>query len=184
MYRSICAVTQLVSSRLPAVPVDARFPYFYRPLVEFMLQLPWEHKISPWQDRIIQRRSLKGILPEAVRNRETKAHAAPVRTSALRDHWEQLRPYIEGEKLAAIGIVNAPEFRKACQRWRHGMREADAAFLPMALIAEAWLQSSLPRIREAAPNHQTLRAFFQNGKQPAGGERIAALAGGSLGLQR
>ena len=127
-----------------------------------MLRLPWEHKISPWQDRIIQRRSLKGILPEVVRNRGTKAHAAPVRTSALRDHWEQLRPYIEGKKLAALGIVDAKEFRQACQRWRHGMREADAAFLPGALIAEAWLQSSLPEIHRVAPRHESLRAFFQD----------------------
>jgi len=168
MYRSICAVAQVASSRLPPVPVDIRFPYFHRPLVEFMLRLPWEHKISPWQDRIIQRRSLKGILPEEVRNRETKAHSAPVRTSALRDHWEQLGPYIDGEKLASLGIICGAEFRKACQRWRHGMREADAAFLPTALIVEAWLQTSLPRIRSAAPNHATLQNFFQNASRPAG----------------
>jgi asparagine synthase (glutamine-hydrolysing) len=168
LYRSICAVTQVASSRLPPVPADVRFPYFYRPLVEFMLGLPWEHKISPWQDRIIQRRSLKGILPEEVRNRESKAQAAAVRTTALRDHWDQLQPYIQGEKLATLGIVRTPEFREACLRWRHGMRQADEAFLPTALLAEAWLQSSLPKIREVAPNHRSLQAFFTDGKRPAG----------------
>jgi asparagine synthase (glutamine-hydrolysing) len=168
LYRSICAVTQVASSRLPPVPADMRFPYFYRPLVEFMLGLPWEHKISPWQDRIIQRRSLKDILPEEVRNRESKAQAAPVRTTALRDHWDKLQPYIQGEMLAALGVVRAPEFREACMRWRHGMRQADEAFLPTALLAEAWLQSSLPKIREAAPNHRTLQAFFRYGERPIG----------------
>lgn len=149
------------------MPADMRFPYFYRPLVEFMLRLPWEHKISPWQDRIIQRRSLRGILPEEVRTRASKAQAAAVRTTALRDHWDQLQPYIQGEKLAALGIVRGPEFREACMRWRHGMRQADEAFLPTAVLAEAWLQSSLPKIREAAPNYILLQAFFQRGEQPA-----------------
>lgn len=166
MYRSICAVTQIASSRLPPVPVDIRFPFFYRPLVEFMLQLPAEHKISPWGDRIIQRRALRGILPEEVRNRETKAQASPVRTTALRDHWNLLQPYIEGERLAAMGIVRAPEFREACRRWRHGMRQADAAFLPTALIVEAWLQSSLPGIRQAAPNYRVVQEFFRRGRSP------------------
>jgi len=164
LYRSICATTHIASSRLPPVPADMRFPLFYRPLVEFMLGLPWQEKISPWQDRIIQRRVLKGILPEEVRARGNKAHAAPVRTMALRDHWDQVQPYIKGEMLAALGIVAPPEFKEACMRWRHGMRQSDEAFLPPALLAEAWLQSSFPNIRETAPNHKQLQAFFQGGK--------------------
>jgi asparagine synthase (glutamine-hydrolysing) len=162
LYRSICATTQIASSRLPPVPADMRFPLFYRPLVEFMLGLPWEEKISPWQDRIIQRRALQGILPEEVRTRANKSHAAPVRTMALRDHWDQVQPYSRGEKLAALGIVNPQEFKEACMRWRHGMRQADEVFLAPALLAEAWLQSSLPKIHESAPNHKQLQALFRN----------------------
>lgn len=168
LYRSICATTQIASSRLPPVPADMRFPFFYRPLVEFMLGLPWEEKISPWQDRIIQRRALRGILPEEVRTRVSKAHAAPVRTMALRDHWDQVQPYTKGEKLAALDIVNSQEFKEACMRWRHGMRQVDEVFLPPALLAEAWLQSSLPKIRETARNHKQLQEFFRNGNSQNG----------------
>jgi hypothetical protein len=48
------------------------------------------------------------------------------------------------------------------------MRQADEAFLPTAVLAEAWLQSSLPKIREAAPSYRMLQAFFHDGAQAFG----------------
>jgi hypothetical protein len=46
---------------------DERAPLVYRPLVELMLGLDWEHLVRPDQDRVVMRRALRGILPEAMR---------------------------------------------------------------------------------------------------------------------
>ena len=32
---------------------DERSPLLFRPLVEFMLSIPWDHLVSPAQDRVI-----------------------------------------------------------------------------------------------------------------------------------
>lgn len=53
--------------------LEVRHPLLYRPLVEFMMGIPWDQKFRPGQDRFLQRRALRGILPERVRQRQDKS---------------------------------------------------------------------------------------------------------------
>ena len=64
---------------------EFRYPLLYRPLVEFMFSIPWEQKLQPNQDRYLQRRALKGILPEQVRRRKNKAGPAEAEFEGLRN---------------------------------------------------------------------------------------------------
>lgn len=114
---------------------EVRHPLLYRPLVEFMHALPWEQKIRPGYDRLLQRRALSGVLPEAVRTRRDKAGADESFFEGLRrsKEWASLltdRPlivehgYADGRlwndavRLAQLGIVQRggiPSFLSAAE---------------------------------------------------------------------
>jgi Asparagine synthase len=64
----------LVGGSPPVRPMRGNFrnPWLYLPLVEFMAAVPWSEKLDPGIDRTLQRRSLRGTLPEATRLRGDK----------------------------------------------------------------------------------------------------------------
>ena len=53
--------------------IEPRYPFLDHRLVEFCLSLPPEQKLSMGWSRVIQRRAMAGIVPDAVRTRISKA---------------------------------------------------------------------------------------------------------------
>jgi len=162
-YRSI----KLAAATPTFTPIgDERSPLLYRPLVEFLLSIPWDHLVSPAQDRVIQRRALKGVLPESIRLRTSKAIGTDVLLRGLRENWGRLRDVTAGERLAALGLVDAPAFRAACERWRHGVLGRQLPFLAAALSVEIWLAASERMPAEGASLRSALlpAAGFNTGK--------------------
>jgi hypothetical protein len=51
---------------------EFRHPLLSVPLVEFMCAIPWDVKLSPSSDRVLQRAAFQHALPEAVARRVTK----------------------------------------------------------------------------------------------------------------
>jgi len=118
-YRSILRTANV--ARFIRV-ADERQPLLYRPLVEFALALPWEHLLRPDQDRVIQRRSLRGILPERIRLRASKGrNTSSLLLRGLRESWPKLQPLTVGRRLAQLDLVQPQPFQAACERLRHGL---------------------------------------------------------------
>jgi asparagine synthase (glutamine-hydrolysing) len=118
---------------------EERCPLLYRPLVEFVLSIPWQHLINPREDRVIQRRALAGVLPEPIRRRTTKAIGTDILLRSVREHRTGLAAVAEGHRLSALGLVDAAAFRQACERFRHGLLGRQLPFLAAALSLEMWL---------------------------------------------
>ena len=120
---------------------DDRHPLLYRPLVEFMLQVPWELKVSPVEDRVLQRRALRGILPESIRLRTGKTEVEASICQGLRRNWAIVKPLSSARHLAELGIVEPRGFQRQCEQIRHGyISKATGFALPWgALIMERWL---------------------------------------------
>ena len=143
---------------------DERHPLLYRPLVEFMLRVPWELKVSPFEDRVLHRRALRGILPESIRKRTGKT---PVEASICRGlgrNWRIVEPLSRGKHLANLGIVDPQGFHRACVLLRHGYFETFA--LPWgALVMERWFQLGGPNaIRERRAQYDEY--VSANGRRP------------------
>lgn len=120
---------------------DERAPLVYRPLVELMLGLDWEHLLRPGEDRLVMRRALRGILPEALRTRAgTAAHLAPV-YAGLRANWPWISHLVSGERLAELGVVEPKLFREAVNVMRagHPGPGRNAAVSMTALYLETWM---------------------------------------------
>lgn len=120
---------------------DERLPLVYRPMVELMLGLDWEHLVRPGEDRVLMRRALRGILPDAVRARAGKAaHVAPI-YAGLRANWPRIRHLLTGERLAELGVVEPKLFREAVNVMRagHPGPGRNTRVSMTALYLETWL---------------------------------------------
>jgi asparagine synthase (glutamine-hydrolysing) len=119
---------------------DERMPLIYRPLVEFMLSLDWRHLARPNETRVLMRRSLRGILPEPVREDGAKTvHAAPI-LEGLRASWPQVGPLLTGEMLGDLGVLEPKLFRAAVERMRGGFAGLNRQYLNTAVYLELWLR--------------------------------------------
>lgn len=116
-----------------------RAPLLYRPLVEFLVGLPWDMKIRPRCDRYLQRRALEGILPEKVRRRAVKTAGSWSLIEGLRKShlWQDY--LCDDPQLAKIGLVDRNDWRLAVAQAAHGQTHGDM-FLLSAVAIEVWLK--------------------------------------------
>jgi hypothetical protein len=138
--------------RPKGAPWEERHPLFHRPLVEFMLSVPWRLKVLPSGNRVLLRRALAGILPDEVRLRTSTISFGPLLLRGFDEHWPALQPLIDGTRLGDLGVIEPGAFRDACRRARLGMPDQQNIILyRAALTLEAWLrgQPRQPRLGES-----------------------------------
>jgi asparagine synthase (glutamine-hydrolysing) len=126
--------------------VDVRYPYLDRRLVEFTLAIPFDQKVRPGETRSVVRRALRGVLPEEVRRRSSKAGPSEAFHRALSRQWPWLSGLARDPRVAAHGFVDAHAFANALLRARHGV-SVNTAQLLRTLALELWLRTleSSPR---------------------------------------
>ena len=118
---------------------EVRSPILYLPLVEFMSAIPWEQKLRPECDRYLQRRALRGVLPEVVRGRLDKGNGNPAIVEGLRRSRDWPAYLCDDPAIAKQGIVDIGEWRHAVRQASVGHTRGDKFFLA-AVAVEAWLQ--------------------------------------------
>jgi asparagine synthase (glutamine-hydrolysing) len=121
----------------PHEPCAYRNPLLYLPLVEFMAAVPWREKMQPGEDRPLQRRALRGLLPEPTRLRRGKRGPTQALLAGLGsgDEWAKL--LTARSALIERGYVDAALWRKAVNLARAGACESIPGFL-QACALEAW----------------------------------------------
>ena len=117
-----------------------RLPMVYRPLVEFMYAIPWDKKISAKWDRLLQRRALRGILPEEVRTRRTKTGNEQSMLRGLRIGANWINGIIDSLNITERGYVNKEKFKSAVEKLRHGVIGDDRPYIIAALNLEMWFR--------------------------------------------
>ena len=129
-------VTQL--NQIPQT-FEYRHPLLFRPLVEFMFNLPWNQKFHPDSDRFLQRRALQGILPEPVRLKRGKVVNDQIYFEGLRQEraWREL--LTDNPRVAALGIVDRDGWIEAVGRARMGLTHFLPQFEAVAML-EIWLR--------------------------------------------
>jgi len=68
---------EVLDKATTAFSLEVRYPFFDRRLMEFCLALPPEQKLHQGWNRIVMRRAMGGLLPEAIRWRFSKANLTP-----------------------------------------------------------------------------------------------------------
>jgi asparagine synthase (glutamine-hydrolysing) len=138
-YDRIAHVSAHLSRGMLERFVDVRYPFLSKPLMEFMLAMPWELKMRPVGTKPILRLAMSGVVPDSVRLRPygvtTGGHS---RYLALERNWPEVQSLAEGRHLGDLGLVDSNEFRRHVALARAG-HAPEFAVLLSALASEAWL---------------------------------------------
>jgi asparagine synthase (glutamine-hydrolysing) len=119
-----------------------RNPLLYVPLVEFMASVPSEEAFGPGRDRDLQRRALRGILPERTRQRLGKRGPIECYFSGLEREENGWNALLRKSIIADRGYVDREAWHRAIDRARAGI--SLSGFLQTCALA-IWF-ASLPRV--------------------------------------
>jgi asparagine synthase (glutamine-hydrolysing) len=120
--------------------LELRYPFLYRPLVEFALSLPISMKIRPGTHKWILREAMRGILPEPVRTRTSKGGIDARIFWSLQHEAALIRQLIDDPLLGQLGCINVDELRKMVEIARQGEYH-HTVHLFSVLSLESWLRA-------------------------------------------
>jgi asparagine synthase (glutamine-hydrolysing) len=122
--------------------LELRYPFLYRPLVEFAMSLPPELCVQPQARKWVLRQAMRGILPEVVRTRIGKGGVMSLLGWSLSAQAPLLEPLLHDPILAELGIIDASRFRSAFHDASHRPDRGDhlQTSVQATLLLEAWLQ--------------------------------------------
>ncbi len=116
-----------------------RHPLLHLPLVEFMCVVPPRYKLRLDGDRVLQRRALRGILPEAVLRRRSKASGSWGLVEGIRRSSAWCELLTDRSEMVERGIADRERWRLAVRQARVGQLHGDRFFMT-GVALEAWLQ--------------------------------------------
>lgn len=141
---SFLASTETGLRQQPSAPVELRFPFLYRPLVEHALSTPPLLKAKAGLGKRVLRHAMRGRLPRRILERVLKTGYASAYTFGLLANWPRIEDWLREPWLADLGILDAAGFRRLVSAFRDGHAEHEMKVI-YALVDEAWLRVMHPR---------------------------------------
>ncbi len=120
--------------------IEVSYPYLHRPLIEFLIAIPFEQKLRPGETRSIQRRSLKNMLPEEILRRKDKRGPEEAFYRAFTREWPKLRLMFSDARVCNYGYADARALDEAFDRILHGQKTHTPTLLAIISL-EFWLRS-------------------------------------------
>jgi len=118
--------------------MEIRYPFLSRPLVEFSLGLPVHMRARPFARKWVLREAMRGILPEAVRTRQSKGSIDARIVWSLQRESGTVQSLLREPILAELGLLDAGQLRNAVEEARSGVKH-NLVMLMSALSLETWL---------------------------------------------
>lgn len=131
--------------------LESRFPFMDRRVIEFSLAIP---EVQRWRDqytKFVLRNAMKGLLPEQIRNRRTKADFGHVFFEAY--------PVVDGDRyfrdlgIASIGWVDGRKISRMYEKMLQSQRRGEVGWMEyiwtlwMVLGIELWYRWVIERER-------------------------------------
>lgn len=133
---------QMLTRGLVEWGFEVRHPFLYRPLVETVLQMPWEARAHPSEGKPLLRRALRDHLPGEVLARSGGAGPGPAGYKAFARRWDEIRPVVESSLLVELGYLDREAFTRTAEMVRFGSAKRFSAFSG-CLAFEYWLRAVL-----------------------------------------
>src|SRR5688572_3430991 len=149
-YRQDCFEvfnSSLVNTTMPlheslgaAFGVETRFPLLDRRLVEYMFAAPRDQKIRDGEVRLLQRRAMRGILPEVVLQRHVKKNLNVVLRRQQHGYFvAELQQLFSGGRLRAEEYLDRAYLQESYRRYLASGENSAAVPLWYAMNLERWL---------------------------------------------
>lgn len=120
--------------------VEMRYPFFYPPLINFMLSIPFDLIVSSGLTRPIMRKALKDVLPPRILNRKGKTSLEEAFNRGVVTKIKDIINLLSNARVAEYGYVNRDLLLKDIQKVLHG-KEMDQAGFINTITLELWLRS-------------------------------------------
>lgn len=138
-----CANSNATFYNRPQILTSFRHPLFFLPLLKLTLSMPFHETVQPHGHRLLQRRSLYGILPAELLARQDKSGADQSYYDGLEEGaaWQDL--LLRNPEIVRRGYVDATRWLETIRIARLG-GNVELRFLIAFASLEGWLRS-LPR---------------------------------------
>ena len=103
-----------------AASIESRVPFLDHKLVEFTSRLPERLKLRGWTTKYVLRRSMKGVLPEAILRRGKMGFPVPVGSWFRGPFRSVVDEYVLGERASSRGLFNQNFVRDLVARHQSG----------------------------------------------------------------
>jgi len=128
--------------------VEHRHPFHDRRIIEFALALPEDQISRNGQTKFILRQAMKGLVPEPVLQRTTKAEFSAA--SALVFESETIAPLFHSSLIAAQGWIDQQQvstmYCDSMAKWRRSRNEPLPRVWPLSMVLgiELWFRAAFP----------------------------------------
>jgi asparagine synthase (glutamine-hydrolysing) len=139
---------------------EIRYPYMYRPLVEFLQAIPFEQLVRPGETRSLMRRSLKTQLPEKIAKRRSKGNPHEAVCRAVVRELPRFREVFKNSRVSAYGYVDTAALQEALELASHGLPINFVALLK-TISLEFWLRTLEQPRAEVEPASGPVRSIYR-----------------------
>ncbi len=98
------------------IGVPTASPFYDDRVVEVGLAVRPHERVTPWRYKPLIVEAMRGVVPEASLQRETKAEWSVAHQQGLRKHADQLVALTEDSRLAQLGLIDVDRLRAFCTR--------------------------------------------------------------------
>ncbi|MFI9228038.1 lasso peptide isopeptide bond-forming cyclase [Streptomyces rimosus] len=131
--------TRHIGQMAAPLGITVAAPYYDDRVIEACLAVRTPDRITPWRYKPLIVEAMRGIVPEAVRTRDTKANATFEEETGLRRHRARLLALCEESRLGRLGLVDVDVLREWCRRSLSA--ETESYLLHPTVACEVWLRS-------------------------------------------
>ena len=147
---------EILSTNLPALlhwedrnsmafSLEARLPFLDYRLIEYVFSLPPEQKIRGGVTKVVLRHSMKGILPETVRNRMDKmGFATPMSVWLRKALREWVLSLLESKAFAERGYFCVPKVKEIFMEHCSGKKDHSSTIW-RCMNLELWFRAFIDR---------------------------------------
>lgn len=134
-----------------AASIESRVPFLDHKLVEFTARLPERLKLRGWTTKYVLRRSMKGLLPEAILNRPKMGFPVPVGRWFREGYRPLIDEYLLSSRTLARGLFDPNAVNELVAEHQNGVRN-NADRLWALLTLEMWLRQFIDGERSETAN--------------------------------
>jgi asparagine synthase (glutamine-hydrolysing) len=144
-FQEDIATTDLLRRQLACEPLSSeypfelRYPFLDRDLLEFMFAIPRTQIIRPGERRSLMRRSLAGIVPDAILNRKRKAFVTRSPMTRILKERSNLAGVKQRMEVSSLNLIDAQAFRSVLDENSRG-KETNIVAVMRTLALEYWLR--------------------------------------------